>query len=184
MRTSELLRSKIREVDDFPTAGIKFKDIMPLLEDPRAFRNTIESLVLPFRTRKISKVVGIDARGFLLAPAVAYLLGAGLVAARKKGKLPSKKIIQKHKLEYGESLLEMHVDSIKKGERVLIIDDVLATGGTVEAAIKLVQKLGGKIAGLGFLIEIPLGGRKKLKKYKAKINSLIIYDKVPLRPRF
>ena len=175
MVARDLLKSKIRDVDDFPTTGIKFKDIMPLLEDPNAFKNTIESLALPFKTKRIDKVVGIDARGFLFAPAVAYVLKAGMVAARKKGKLPFKKIIQKHKLEYGESLLEMHIDSIKKGERVLIIDDVLATGGTVEAAIKLVKKLGGKVVGLGFLLEIPLGGREKLKKYRAVINSLIRY---------
>lgn len=176
MKTSDRLKIKIREIPDFPTAGVKFKDIMPLLGDPKAFKKTIKNLAAPFRKKSIDKVVGIDARGFLLAPAVAYVLGAGLVAARKPGKLPFKKISQKHRLEYGESTLEMHIDAIKKGERVIIIDDVLSTGGTMEAVIKLVKKLGGLIIGLGFLLEIPMGGREKLKKYPAQIHSLIVYD--------
>lgn len=149
---------------------------MPLLEDSVTFRKAVNELAGHFKKENIDKVVGVDARGFLLAPAVAYVLGAGLVAARKPGKLPSKKISQKHRLEYGKSTLEMHIDSIEKGERVLIIDDVLSTGGTVEAVIKLVKKLGGQVIGLGFLLEIPLGGREKLKKYRAPIHSLIVYD--------
>ncbi|KKT30011.1 MAG: Adenine phosphoribosyltransferase [Candidatus Azambacteria bacterium GW2011_GWC2_45_7b] len=153
--------------------GVNFKDITPLLEDKNAFQEAIDGLVGFFRDEKVDKVVGIDARGFLLASAVAYLLGAGMVIVRKKGKLPYEKILREHDLEYGRGSLEMHTDSIKKGERILIVDDVLATGGTVEAAVKLTEELGGKIIGLGFLLEIPLGGREKLKNYN--IKSLIKY---------
>ena len=184
------LKAKIREIENFPTPGINFKDITPLLEDKDAFREAIDGLVgffsakggsLPAGRRgayggkdlKIDKVVGIDARGFLLASAVAYLLNAGMVIVRKKGKLPSEKILREHDLEYGRGSLEMHVDSIKPGEKILIIDDVLATGGTVEAAVKLTEELGGQVIGLGFLLEIPFGGREKLKGYN--IKSLIVY---------
>src|SRR3989304_3529147 len=153
-RNTEHLKQKIREILDFPTPGIKFKDIPPLLEDPESFKEAIDGLVDFFRDEKVDKVVGIDARGFLLASAVAYLLGAGMVIVRKKGKLPYEKILREHDLEYGRGSLEMHTDSIKKGERILIVDDVLATGGTVEAAVKLTEELGGKIIGLGFLLEI------------------------------
>ncbi|OGF49143.1 adenine phosphoribosyltransferase [Candidatus Giovannonibacteria bacterium RIFCSPLOWO2_12_FULL_44_25] len=167
------LKAKIREIQDFPMPGVNFKDITPLLEDKNAFQEAIDGLVGFFRDEKVDKVVGIDARGFLLASAVAYLLGAGMVIVRKKGKLPYEKILREHDLEYGRGSLEMHTDSIKKGERILIVDDVLATGGTVEAAVKLTEELGGKIIGLGFLLEIPLGGREKLKNYN--IKSLIKY---------
>ncbi len=167
------LKTKIREVQNFPTPGIHFKDITPILEDRETFREIVENLALAFSDEKIDKVVGIDARGFLLASAVAYLLKAGMVIVRKKGKLPWQKILREHDLEYGKGSLEMHIDSIKKGERVLIIDDVLATGGTAEAAVKLAEELGGEIVGLGFLLEIPLGGREKLQKYQ--IKSLVIY---------
>lgn len=169
----EHLKSKIREISDFPTPGINFKDITPLLEDKEAFRAAIDGIYDHFRGAPIDKVVGIDARGFLLASAVAYLAGSGMVIVRKKGKLPYEKIVREHDLEYGRGVLEIHTDSIKKGERVLVVDDVLATGGTVEAAVKLVEELGGQVIGLGFLLEIPLGGRQKLKNYE--IKSLIKY---------
>src|SRR3972149_9185995 len=167
------LKAKIREIQDFPMPGVNFKDITPLLEDKNAFQEAIDGLVGFFRDEKVDKVVRSDARGFLLASAVAYLLGAGMVIVRKKGKLPYEKILREHDLEYGRGSLEMHTDSIKKGARILIVDDVLATGGTVEAAVKLTEELGGKIIGLGFLLEIPLGGREKLKNYN--IKSLIKY---------
>lgn len=162
------LKKKIREVIDFPTPGIHFKDITPLLEDKDAFHEAIEGIVNFFKDRKVDKVVGIDARGFLLASAIAYLLDAGLVIVRKKGKLPSEKIIREHELEYGKASLELHTDSIQKGEKVLLIDDVLATGGTANAAIQLIEELGGKIVGIGFLLDISLGGREKLKKYDVR----------------
>ena len=168
------LKAKIREIENFPTPGVKFKDITPLLEDPLAFREAIDGLVAIFTNSGADKVVGIDARGFLLASTVAYFLRSGVVIVRKKGKLPSEKILIDHNLEYGAGTLEMHVDSVKPGEKILIIDDVLATGGTAEAAARLTEKLGGKIVGLGFLLELPLGGRDRLKNYE--IKSLIKYD--------
>ncbi|MDO8523066.1 MAG: adenine phosphoribosyltransferase [bacterium] len=167
------LKAKIREINDFPTPGVHFKDITPLLEDPVTFCEAIDGIAGFFKDKKIDKVVGIDARGFLLASAVAYLLKAGMVVVRKKGKLPWDKILREHDLEYGKGSLEMHIDSIKKGERVLIVDDVLATGGTAEAAIKLAEELGGKIVGIAVLLELPMGGQEKLKNYN--IKSLIKY---------
>ncbi|OGF62312.1 adenine phosphoribosyltransferase [Candidatus Giovannonibacteria bacterium RIFCSPHIGHO2_02_FULL_45_13] len=167
------LKVKIREIQDFPTAGVQFKDITPLLEDKDAFHEAVDGLVEFFNGLNIDKVVGIDARGFLLASATAYLLGVGMVIVRKKGKLPSEKILLEHDLEYGRGSLEMHTDSIKKGEKILIIDDVLATGGTAEAAAKLTEELGGRVIGLGFLLELSLGGREKLKQYE--VRSLIKY---------
>lgn len=167
------LKAKIREIENFPTPGIQFKDITPLLEDKDAFREAIDGLAGFFKKEKIDKVVGIDARGFLLASAVAYVRHAGMVIVRKKGKLPWNKILREHDLEYGSGSLEIHTDAIKKGEHILIVDDVLATGGTAEAAIKLAEHLGGHIVGAAFLLELPLGGRKKLSSYK--IESLIHY---------
>ncbi len=173
VRDLNYLKEKVREVQNFPTPGINFKDITPLLEDKTAFRDIIEGLADAFRDEHIDKVVGIDARGFLLSSAVAYLLGAGMAIVRKKGKLPCETIIREHNLEYGRGVMEIHKDAIKKGERILIIDDVLATGGTAEAAVKLAEELGGEVIGLGFLLEIPLGGREILEKYQ--IKSLLMY---------
>lgn len=167
------LKAKIREVPDFPIKGINFKDITPLLEDKDAFREAVDGLVSHFKEKSIDKVVGIDARGFLLASAVAYLLNAGMVIIRKKGKLPYDTIVREHDLEYGRGTLEIHTDAVKKGEQILIIDDVLATGGTVEAAAKLVEDLGGIVMGVGLLLELPLGGRERLSKYQ--VVSLIKY---------
>jgi len=168
------LKSKIREVPDFPKKGVSFKDITPLLEDSKYFQFIIDSLYKEFVKVRPKKIIALDARGFLLASALAYKLGAGIVIARKKGKLPHKTIACEYNLEYGKETLEIHESSIKPGERVLIIDDVLATGGTAYAAVKLAEKLKAKIVGIGFLIELKfLNGRKKLKKYK--IFSLIEY---------
>ncbi len=158
---------------DFPTPGVNFKDITPLLEDRDTFREIIDGLIATFKNVPADKVLGVDARGFLLASAVAYARGAGMVIVRKKGKLPYETIIREHDLEYGRGTLEIHVDAIKKGERVLIIDDVLATGGTAGAAAQLVEALGGKVAGMGFLIELPLGGREKLQRYP--VHALVSY---------
>jgi len=166
------LKTKIRDIPDFPTPGVIFKDITPLLEDRDAFREAIDGLASFFMDQKIGKVVGIDARGFLLAAPVAYLLGAGLVLVRKKGKLPAEIIREYHELEYGRSSLEIHKDAIKKGERVAIIDDVLATGGTAGAAVRLVEAMDAPIVGIGFLVELrEFGGREKLQHYL--IHSLI-----------
>ena len=167
------LKNKIREIKDYPTPGISFKDITPLLEDKKAFREAIEGIANFFKKIKVDKIVGIESRGFLFASSVAYLLNTGVVMVRKKDKLPSQKIFREHSLEYGSGSLEIHTDSIAHGESIVVIDDVLATGGTAEAAIKLTEELGGKIVGIDFLIELPLGGREKLKKYD--IYSLIQY---------
>lgn len=167
------LKIKIREIMDFPTPGISFKDIAPLIEDKKMFREAINGIANFFKNAKIDKVVGIESRGFLIASGVAYILHTGMVMVRKKDKLPFKKILREHSLEYGSGSLEIHIDSIIPGEKILIIDDVLATGGTAEAAIKLTEDLGGEVAGAGFLLELPLGGREKLKQYDVK--SLIRY---------
>ncbi|MBI2048061.1 MAG: adenine phosphoribosyltransferase [Parcubacteria group bacterium] len=173
MGAHNYLKNKIREIKDYPTPGISFKDITPLLEDKKTFREAVEGIASFFKKIKVDKIVGIESRGFLFASGVAYLLNTGVVMVRKKDKLPSQKILREHSLEYGNGSLEMHIDSVAPGESIVVIDDVLATGGTAEAAIKLTEELGGEIVGTGFLIEIPLGGREKLSKYP--IYSLIQY---------
>lgn len=168
------IKDKIREIPNFPKPGISFKDITPLLEDSNAFREIVELLIAPYKDKQITKVVGIDAREFLLASVVAYKLHAGIVIARKKGKLPYKTISEEYSLEYNKSTLEMHEDAITRSDRVIIVDDVLATGGTAKAAVTLVEKLGGDIIGLSFLIELrSLKGRDVLHY---PISSLITYE--------
>lgn len=168
------LKKYIREIPNWPKKGVGFKDITPLLENPKAFQFVIDKLADQYIGKKIDKVVGIDARGFLLAAPVAYKLGAGLSIVRKKGKLPHKTICRKYALEYASNIIEMHKDTIKKNERVIVIDDVLATGGTMEATCQIIEKLGGKIVGISFLTDLTfLKGSEKLKKYK--IHSLIKY---------
>jgi adenine phosphoribosyltransferase len=159
------IKAAIRDVPDFPKPGILFKDIMPMLQRPELFRAVVDTFANRHKKRKPDVVVGIDARGFIFAGAVAYKLGAGFVAVRKKGKLPYKTIDQTYDLEYGSETLSMHVDAIPRGARVLIVDDVLATGGTARAAADLVKKLGGKVIECDFLIELTfLPGRKRLGK--------------------
>jgi len=153
---------------------VNFKDITPLLQDKEAFKLAIDEMCKPFMQDKPEIIVGIDARGFILAAAMAYKLNTGLAIIRKKGKLPHKTISQEYKLEYATNTIEMHEDAIKKGEKVLLVDDVLATGGTMEATGQMVEKLGGQIIGISFLIELDaLKGRDKLKNYK--LESLIHY---------
>ena len=167
-------KSKIREVADWPNKGVNFKDITPLLQDEKLFPQMIDSLVKPYSGKKVDKIIGIDARGFILAAASAYKLKTGLAIVRKKGKLPAKTISQEYSLEYASNVLEMHEDAISPGERVVIVDDVLATGGTMKATVDLVKKLKGKIIGIEFLIELTyLKGRKNLKGQK--IRSLLKY---------
>ncbi len=159
------IKAAIRDVPDFPKPGILFKDIMPMLQQPELFRAVVDAFANRHKKQKPDVVVGIDARGFIFAGAVAYKLGAGFVAVRKKGKLPYKTIDQTYDLEYGSETLSMHVDAIPRGARALIVDDVLATGGTARAAADLVKKLGGKVIECDFLIELTfLPGRKRLGK--------------------
>jgi adenine phosphoribosyltransferase len=176
--TAEALASKlktiIRDVPDFPKKGIVFKDITPLLADPAAFAELVKAFADHYRNSGVTKVLGIEARGFLLAAPIAVELRAGLVPVRKKGKLPYKTVQATYDLEYGQDTLEMHADAVKPGEKVLIVDDVLATGGTAGAVCALVEKLGGKVAGVAMLIELGfLNGRAKLAG--RDIHSLIKY---------
>ena len=163
MTTSADLKQQIRNVPDFPKPGILFYDITTLLRDPKGFRATVDSLATPYAGTGIDLVVGIESRGFILGAAVAERLGVGLVPIRKPGKLPSHVIKESYELEYGTDALEVHSDAIERGQRVLIVDDVLATGGTAAAAAQLVTSLGGDLHGLAFLIELTfLNGKAKL----------------------
>jgi len=169
------LRNAIRDVVDFPRRGIVFKDITPVLADPEFHRTSIDLLVETARGAKIDKVVGIDARGFIYASAVADRLGAGFVPVRKKGKLPWKTHQTAYSLEYGEAVVEIHQDAIQPGESVLLVDDLLATGGTAAAAVRLLDELGANLVGLSFLIELSfLNARSKLGDHR--IDSIIRYD--------
>ena len=169
------LKSKIREIPNWPEKGVNFKDITPLLQDKRAFTLAIDKLAEPCLDNKPDVIIGIDARGFILSAALAYKLNTGLAIIRKKGKLPYKKIWKEYKLEYATDRVEMHEDAVKPGQKVLIVDDVLATGGTMGATAEMVEKLGGEIISIAFLMELDfLKGRKKLKKYN--IYSLLHYD--------
>jgi adenine phosphoribosyltransferase len=168
------LKSLIREVPDFPKPGILFYDITTLLKDSQGLRALIDELGAAYAGRRIEKVIGIEARGFIFAPAVAYALNAGFVPVRKPRKLPAATERVEYQLEYGTDALEIHRDAIGAGENVLIVDDVLATGGTAAAVARLVEKLGGKVAGLGFVIELDfLNGRAKLPGYD--IRAMLHY---------
>ena len=157
------LKQHIRSVPDFPKAGILFYDITTLLRDPEGFRLTVDMLSTPFAGQDIDVVVGIESRGFILGAAVAHKIGAGFIPIRKPGKLPAKAIKETYDLEYGKDALEIHEDAVQAGQRVLIVDDVLATGGTAAAAVQLIRKLGGELHGLAFLIELLfLNGRQKI----------------------
>ena len=166
------LKSKIRDIPDFPREGIVFKDIMPLLADPAALEGTVEALAAFAEPRNPDTILGAEARGFILGGALAYRLGCGFVAARKPGKLPWETVSAEYELEYGLDTLELHADAIANGARVLIHDDLLATGGTAKAKINLVEQLGGEVVGLAFVIELAfLNGRDKLAGYD--VHSLI-----------
>src|SRR5947209_20579865 len=159
----EKLRAGVRDVADFPRKGILFKDITPILSDPALFRASIDLFLERCRGRRIDKIVGIDARGFLFGSTVAYELGVGFVPIRKRGKLPYKTEIAKYSLEYGEAEMEMHIDAMESGEQVVLVDDLLATGGTSAAAAALIEKVGGKLLEAQFLIELDfLHGRERL----------------------
>jgi adenine phosphoribosyltransferase len=162
--TIDVLKSRIRHVPDFPKPGILFYDVTTLLRDPEGFKLSIDSMAEPYHGKGISLVVGIESRGFILGAAVADRIGAGFVPVRKVGKLPSTKIRVTYDLEYGSDSLEMHSDAIEKGQKVLIVDDLLATGGTARATVDLVKQLGGEVVGVALLIElVGLNGRDKLQ---------------------
>jgi adenine phosphoribosyltransferase len=170
----EAIRALIRDVPDFPEPGIVFKDITPLLANELAFSTVVDMIVVHFGRGNVDKVVGIEARGFILAAPVAYHFGAGVVPVRKQGKLPWETEAEEYALEYGTATLEIHKDAVASGERVLIVDDVLATGGTARATASLVERIGGKVMGIACLIELGfLGGRSRLNGYD--VLSLIAY---------
>jgi adenine phosphoribosyltransferase len=174
VRSADDLRAKIREVPDFPKPGILFYDITTLLKEPDAFREVIDRMAEQASDRAVDLVVGMESRGFIFSAPLAYKLGAGFVPVRKLGKLPAETIEVEYDLEYGTATLEIHRDAIKPGQRVLIVDDLLATGGTVIGTIELVRRLGGEIAGLSFMVELTsLHGRDKLGEFA--INALISY---------
>ena len=173
--TDDLLRARIRDIADFPKPGVGFKDITPLLGDAATFRLAVDTLADAFAGHGVDQVLGIEARGFILAAPVAHRLGAGFVPVRKAGKLPWDVEKEEYVLEYGTDLLEIHKDAVGPGQRALIIDDVMATGGTAAATIRLVEKLGAEVAGLGFVIELAfLDGRARLGQHEAL--SLVTYE--------
>ncbi len=168
------LTDLVRDIPDYPTPGVTFRDITPLLGDAAGFGRSISELVDRFRGTAVDRVLGMEARGFIVAAPVAYEIGAGFIPVRKAGKLPWAVIREEYQLEYGHDKLEIHRDAIHPGERVLVIDDVLATGGTAEATCRLVEALGGNIIGLGFLLELSeLGGRSRLQGHR--VESLALY---------
>ena len=172
--TPDELRAKIREIPDFPKPGILFYDITTLLKDPVAYRAAIDAMLAPYAGMAIDVVVGMESRGFIFSASMAYQLGAGLVPVRKLGKLPAETISIEYALEYGSNTLEVHRDAIQPGQKVLIVDDLLATGGTVNGTVELVQRLKGEICGLAFLVELGfLKGRDRLAGYA--VSSVITY---------
>ncbi len=173
----ETLYDLVREVPDFPKPGILFRDITPVLEDPRALREAIDLLVAPFRSSGLDKVVAVESRGFVLGAPAALALDAGLVLVRKPGKLPGATRRASYRLEYGSDALEIHADALRTGERALIIDDILATGGTAVATVELVEQAGARVAGIGFLIELAdLGGRARLGAVR-DVHAVLTYPR-------
>ncbi len=177
MPDPKTVKDYIRTIVDFPHEGIMFRDVTTLFADPRGFRMAIDQLMNPYAGQRIDKVVGLEARGFILGGGVAHQLSVGFVPVRKKGKLPGKVISEEYQLEYGEAIVELHDDAITAGEKVLIVDDLLATGGTAEAGIKLVERLGGEIVGCAFVVDLPeLGGRRRLEALGMDVHALCAFE--------
>jgi adenine phosphoribosyltransferase len=171
------LRTAIRTIPDYPSAGIMFRDITTLLGNARAFRRAVDELVQPWAGNKIDKVAGIEARGFILGGAVAHQCSAGFVPIRKKGKLPYKRVTIGYSLEYGMDEMEMHEDAVAPGERVVLVDDLVATGGTAEAAVKLLRQMGAEVLAACFIIDLPeLGGAAKLRALNVPVRTLISFE--------
>ncbi len=171
------LKSVIRTIPDYPKPGILFRDITTLLTDACGFRRAIDALVLPLAGSKIDKVAGIEARGFILGGAVAHQLSVGFVPVRKKGKLPYKTIAERYDLEYGVDEVEIHIDAVKKGEKVLLVDDLVATGGTAAAAIRLLERAGAEVVLCVFIVDLPdLGGAAKLRAMGKEVVTLVAFE--------
>ena len=177
MMQKNSVQDYIRTIVDFPHEGIMFRDVTTLFSDPRGFRMAIDQMLLPYAGLAIDKVIGLEARGFILGGAIAHQLTKGFVPVRKKGKLPGTTISEEYQLEYGQAVVEIHDDAIQPGERVLLVDDLLATGGTAEAGIKLVERLGGQIIGCAFVVDLPdLGGRARLEGMGMDVHALCAYE--------
>ncbi|WP_322866822.1 adenine phosphoribosyltransferase [Aquicoccus sp. G2-2] len=177
MSNSKTVRDYIRTIVDFPHEGILFRDVTTLFADPRGFRIAIDQMLHPFAGMQIDKVVGLEARGFILGGAIAHQLTVGFVPIRKKGKLPGAVISEEYTLEYGEAVVEIHHDAIAAGEKILVVDDLLATGGTAQAGIRLIERLGGEIVGCSFIIDLPdLGGRAKLEAMGMDVHTLCDFE--------
>ena len=171
------IKSKIRTIKNYPIDGVMFRDITTLFKDPEGLREAINIFAERYKDMQIDKIAAIESRGFLIGAPLAYLLNVGLVLIRKPGKLPAETIKQDYKLEYGSDQIEIHIDAIKKGERVLIVDDLIATGGTVEAAVKLVQKMKGEVLECCFIIDLPdIGGSRKLESMGQNVFSLCEFE--------
>ena len=171
------LKASIRSIPDYPKPGIMFRDITTLLGDARSFRRAVDELVQPWAGRKIDKVAGIEARGFILGGAVAHQVSAGFVPIRKKGKLPHKRVSIAYSLEYGLDEMEMHEDAVEKADRVILVDDLVATGGTAEGAVRLLRQLGAEVLAACFIIDLPdLGGAERLRKLDVPVRTLISFE--------
>ena len=177
MSPQKTVKDYIRTIVDFPHEGILFRDVTTLFADPRGFRMCVDQLLAPYAGHRIDKVVGLEARGFILGGAVAHQLSTGFVPIRKKGKLPGATISQAYTLEYGEAVVEVHDDAMSPGEKILLVDDLLATGGTAEAGIKLIERLGAQVVGCAFVVDLPaLGGRAKLEAMGMEVHALCAFD--------
>ncbi|MBL4873801.1 MAG: adenine phosphoribosyltransferase [Rhodobacteraceae bacterium] len=177
MPRNRTVKDYIRTIPDFPHEGIMFRDVTTLFGDPRGFRMAIDQLLHPYAGEQIDKVVGLEARGFIIGGAIAHQLSKGFVPIRKKGKLPGKTIEQEYSLEYGQAVMEVHEDAIQPGEKILMVDDLLATGGTAEAGIKLIERMGGIVLSSAFIIDLPeLGGRKKLEDMGMDVHILCDFE--------
>jgi len=177
MTPQKTVKDYIRTIVDFPHEGILFRDVTTLFADPRGFRMAVDQLLAPYAGMRIDKVVGLEARGFILGGAVAHQLSTGFVPIRKKGKLPGSTISESYTLEYGEAVVEVHDDAMVAGEKVLVVDDLLATGGTAAAGISLIERLGAEVVGCAFVIDLPaLGGRLKLEKMGMEVHTLCEFE--------
>ena len=171
------LKSAIRTIPDYPKPGIMFRDVTTLIGDARAFRVAVDQMVQPWAGAKIDRVAGTEARGFILGGAVAHQLSVGFTPVRKKGKLPHRTIMEEYDLEYGTDTIEIHVDAVNEGDRILLVDDLIATGGTAEASIKLLQRAGATVVGAAFVIDLPdLGGAKRIEALGVPVSALVEYE--------